>query len=247
MSLDELADLLGGLLTHEGAVGLEITIFDPDLDDSGELAQKLASCICAAFSKTREVDLAPVDAFLAEGPVPSLADKLQLFGQFVGSWDLSVTNHRPDGSSHTVPAEWHFAWALGGRAIQDVWIAPSRAERQSSNSSEAVGEWGTTLRFYDETTDAWRSTWIGPSHGVVMPFVARGVGEEIVLEGSFEEGVLTRWIFSDITSDSFSWRAIDSRDGGETWELLQEMEARRQSPTGARAVGAAGSRRALSG
>jgi len=183
--------------------------------------------------------LVAVDAFLAEGPVPSLADKLQLFGQFVGSWDLSVTNHRPDGTSETIPAEWHFAWALGGRAIQDIWIAPSRAQRPPTDSHESGGEWGATLRFYDGTIDAWRSTWIGPSHGVVMPFIARGVGEEIVLEGTFEEGVQTRWIFSDIRPDSFSWRAIDSRDGGESWELLQEMKARRQptAPSGPASAG----------
>ena len=169
-----------------------------------------------------------LDAFLAEGPIPSLADKLALFGQFVGSWELSVTNHRPDGNSTTVPAEWHFAWALGGRAIQDVWIAPSRAERAATDASSSRGEWGTTLRFYDSKIDAWRSTWIGPNHAVVMPFIARQIGEEIVLEGSFEDGVVTRWIFSEITPKSFSWRAVDSSDGGTTWTLLQEMKARRQ-------------------
>jgi hypothetical protein len=52
--------------------------------------------------------------------------------------------------------------------------------------------------------------------------------DEIVLEGSFEEGVTTRWIFSDITPDSFSWRNVDSADGGDTWTLKQEMKGRRQ-------------------
>jgi hypothetical protein len=168
------------------------------------------------------------DAFLAEGPDPALADKLQLFGQWIGSWDVVVTNHRPDGSSETIPAEWHFAWALGGRAIQDVWIAPSRAERVSGAVSAREGEWGATLRFYDEAIDAWRSTWIGPRRGVVMPFLARSVGDEIVLEGSFEEGVRTRWIFSGITPDSFSWRAVDSNDDDASVTLLQEMKARRR-------------------
>lgn len=171
--------------------------------------------------------MTPDDVFLADGPAPGLEDRLQLFGQFVGSWDVSVTNHRPDGSSQTVPAEWHFAWALGGRAVQDVWIAPSRVARPV-NSPPGVGEWGTTLRYYDERVDAWRSTWIGPNHGVVMAFVARAIDDEIVLEGSFEEGVLTRWIFSDITPSSFAWRAVDSRDGGESWKLTQEMLATRR-------------------
>jgi hypothetical protein len=167
------------------------------------------------------------DVFLAEGPDPAFADDLELFGQFVGSWDLVVTNHPPYGSSETIPAEWHFAWALGGRAIQDVWIAPSRAERVSGQFAGRDGEWGATIRFYDEAIDAWRATWIGPRRGVVMPFLARRVGDEIVLEGSFEDGVQTRWIFSAITPSSFSWRAVESKDDGQSWTLLQEMEARR--------------------
>ena len=174
--------------------------------------------------------LKDTDAFLAEGPDPAFADELQLFGQFVGSWDLLVTNHRPDGSSETIPAEWQFAWALGGRAIQDVWIAPSRTKRLGAEFAGRDGEWGATMRFYDRAIDAWRSTWIGPRTGVVMPFLARSVGDEIVLEGSFEEGIQTRWIFSDITPESFSWRAVDSKDNGASWTLLQEMKARRRSP-----------------
>jgi hypothetical protein len=165
------------------------------------------------------------DVFLSARPDDELADELELFGQFVGSWDVSVTNYRRDGSAITIPAEWHFAWALGGRAIQDVWIAPSREARERDGSD---GEWGTTIRFYDSEINAWRSTWLGPRHHVVMPFVARPIDGEIVLEGSFEEGVATRWIFSDITSESFSWRSVESSDGGETWTLNQEMKAQRQ-------------------
>lgn len=165
------------------------------------------------------------DVLLSDRPDEELAGELDLFGQFVGSWDVSVTNYAPDGSATTIPAEWHFAWALGGRAVQDVWIAPSREARERDGSD---GEWGTTVRFYDREIDAWRSTWLGPRHHVVMPFIARRVGDEIVLEGSFEESVTTRWIFSDITPDSFSWRSVESSDGGETWHLNQEMKARRQ-------------------
>jgi hypothetical protein len=163
--------------------------------------------------------------FLSDGADQELAGELELFGQFVGSWDVSVTNYMPDGSASTIPAEWHFAWALGGRAIQDVWIAPSREARERDGSD---GEWGTTIRFYDREIEAWRSTWLGPRHHVVMPFIARRIDDEIVLEGSFEDGVVTRWIFSDVTSQSFSWRAVESSDGGDTWSLRQEMKAQRQ-------------------
>jgi hypothetical protein len=124
------------------------------------------------------------EVFLSDRPDEEFSDKLALFGQFVGSWDVLVTNYTPDGSTITIPAEWHFAWALGGRAVQDVWIAPSREVRERDGSD---GEWGTTIRFYDPEIDAWRSTWLGPRRYVVMPLIGRRVDDEIVLEGSFKE------------------------------------------------------------
>jgi hypothetical protein len=124
-----------------------------------------------------------------------------------------------------VQGEWHFGWVLEGRAIQDVWIAPKRSLRAESKGMS--GEYGATVRFYDPKIDAWRSTWIGPAKGYVLPFIARQIGEEIVLEGNFESGKSRKWIFSDITSESFKWRAIESDDGWLTQQKVQEMSARR--------------------
>jgi hypothetical protein len=36
----------------------------------------------------------------ADGPHPALAEQLYLFGQFVGSWDVDITYHRPDGTRY---------------------------------------------------------------------------------------------------------------------------------------------------
>ena len=171
--------------------------------------------------------LAMIEALRSDGPHPGLAAQLQLFGQFVGSWDVEIINHKPDGSREVVQGEWHFGWALEGRAIQDVWIAPKRSLRASSQA--ARGEYGSTLRFYDPKIDAWRSTWIGPARCYVLPFVARQVGDEIVLEGNFESGKSRKWIFSDITSESFEWRAVESDDGWLTQQKVQEMSARRRA------------------
>jgi arginase len=51
LDFDQLTELLGRLLADERAAGLEVTIFDPDLDETGELAGRLADCICAAFAE----------------------------------------------------------------------------------------------------------------------------------------------------------------------------------------------------
>lgn len=168
-----------------------------------------------------------LDALHASGPHPELADQLRLFGQFVGSWDAEVTNYLADGSRRVMAAEWHFGWVLEGRAIQDVWIAPRRGLR--AGPTEELGDYGATLRFFDPKIGAWRSTWIGPCKGYVKPFIAQQVGDEIILEGSFAPGSVTRWIFSSITPDSFRWRHIESSDRWATHVLHQEMTARRRA------------------
>ena len=162
-----------------------------------------------------------LEAFGADGPDPALAERLHLFGQFVGSWDLSVTDIDADGVETHRSGEWHFGWALAGRAVADVWISPRRTA-----AGDSPGEHGLSLRFYDQSVDAWRSTWMGPARGIVLSFLARPSVEGIALEGR-HAGVDRRWSFSDITPSSFRWRNEESADGGAHWRLVQTFMARR--------------------
>ena len=49
LNFEELVTLLSGILKSPRAVGLELTIFDPDLDPGGRLAGELADALVAAF------------------------------------------------------------------------------------------------------------------------------------------------------------------------------------------------------
>ena len=60
------------------------------------------------------------------GPAGPHADKLGLFGQFVGSWTLEWAGRDADGNPATMTGELHFGCVLGGRAVQDIWIVPGR-------------------------------------------------------------------------------------------------------------------------
>jgi len=75
---------------------------------------------------------------------------------------------------------------------------------------------GPPVRFYDPKLDAWQSTWISATQKVVKVFVGRKVGEDIVLESRTVEGHPLKWIFSDITPDSFRWHSEESHDDGKT-------------------------------
>jgi hypothetical protein len=153
------------------------------------------------------------------GVTEPAAENADLFGQFVGDWEVEVTFYRADGSRDGARGEWRFERILEGRAVQDVW-------RISTPKADPVG-YGTTIRFYDPKIDAWRVTWHGVLNGVVYKFIARRAGSEIVLEGE-DLGEPSRWIFSNIEPDSFRWRAVSSTDGGKSWVLDQAMVVRRK-------------------
>jgi hypothetical protein len=155
----------------------------------------------------------------ADGPYPPLAEKLMLFGQFVGSWDLENTSHGADGTVSTVQGEWHFAWVLGGRAIQDVIFAVGAPPEER----------GTSIRAFDERIDAWWVTWMAPAGGEFVQLKASPIDGGIeVIGAGMDTGQLERWSFSEITPDSFVWQGRSSSDGGATWQLDQEMHARRR-------------------
>jgi hypothetical protein len=176
-------------------------------------------------------------ALLASLPAsgPAVSDSAhQLYAPLLGDWDVTVTDHLPNGTRHTGTGEWHFAWVLEGRAIQDVWISPRRGERDPVALASGLDRYGTTVRYFDPAIAAWRVTWINPARNYVATLVGRARGDDIVQEGSGDEGGNLRWTFFEITPNSFSWRGELSTDSGRTWRTVQEMTGRRsvrQSPS----------------
>jgi hypothetical protein len=158
----------------------------------------------------------------ASGPHSELEEKLALFGQFVGDWDILEDRYlEADGTWTKQSGELHWRWILGGRAVQDVWMT-------NDEETHTLIPDGTTIRFYDPKIDTWHSIWISPVQGTVKSFLGRKVGNEIVLERTISEGNQVKWIFSEITPSSFRWHSEETRDGGRTWTLREEMKIRRK-------------------
>jgi hypothetical protein len=169
----------------------------------------------------------PLDELPATGPHPELGDRLDLFGQLVGVWDLDISFHPDDGVWRT-PGVWSFGWVLDGRVIQDVltYAVPGRQD----GAAVGVRGIGTTLRHYNPDTDVWRIIYLGAFGGVTVLLNALAVGADIHLESEPEpDGTLNRWTFTDITENSFLWSGYESRDDGLTWPLRQRMVATRRA------------------
>jgi hypothetical protein len=165
----------------------------------------------------------------AEGPAADIKSQMMLYGQFVGSWQGRVVVHTPDGKRGEAGCEVHFGWVLEGRAVQDVWIAPSRSERQGSKIPARGSLYGTTLRVYDPKNDLWHILWINPVTQSFDSMIGRKVGADIVQEYHKEDGTQCQWCFTEITANSFHWLSRESKDEGKTWNILNEFFVRRMA------------------
>jgi hypothetical protein len=163
----------------------------------------------------------------ADAAAADRGGKMDLYGRFVGSWDLDVTQFPGDGSARRRKGEWHFGWVLEGRAIQDVWIVPPRGELRRGDAAANAASYGTTLRVYDPRIDAWQVQWSDPVTQTFLQMIGRAEGDGIVQLGTRADGQLVRWSFSEITENSFLWRGENSADGGVSWRLVTEFTARR--------------------
>ena len=171
-----------------------------------------------------EHDNAMLEALGSERANDALGDKLNLYGRFVGSWQLDIDFHPLNGVSRRAEGEWHFGWVLEGRAIQDVWIFPARRLR---GSAEPWHRYGTTFRYYDPAIDAWHIRYFEPGRPFELRQLGRAVGDEIVQIGEDPNGLQRRWRFVDIAARAFRWIGDASWDKGATWTLEMEMRARK--------------------
>jgi hypothetical protein len=168
----------------------------------------------------------------ATGRSPEIPESADCYGWLAGSWAMDVRHYWADVSALGVKAEAHFAWVLEGRAMQDVWILPRRSDR-TGPVDKALNSYGTTLRVWDAAIQAWRVTWINPVAGHRADLVGRWHGKDVVQIGSRDGGATPmRWIFSEITRDSFRWTGEALEPDGKTWKLEGEFLAKRLEDRG---------------
>lgn len=164
-------------------------------------------------------------ALAAPGRSREIPEALDAYGWLIGSWEIDLVGYDDDGNVIHSTGEAHFAWVLEGRAVQDVFINPRRSDREPG-SPKFANWFGTTIRIYDPSIQAWRVNWFNPHDGIRAELIGRRRGKEIVQEGTFPDGTRIRWTFSDITANSCRWRG-ERLDPDGTWRLQVEFRARR--------------------
>jgi len=124
-----------------------------------------------------------LSTFLLDGsPGAETQAALSTFGQFVGRWRLQWTGFNPGREPDRAVGELAIDWVLGGRALQDVWTVPGRD--QAATGAAPRGFYGTTIRLFDPTIGAWRSTWINTTTHRVRRFIGTAVNRTGICGGS---------------------------------------------------------------
>jgi hypothetical protein len=161
---------------------------------------------------------------VAAGAHPRHADDLQLFGQFVGTWLVTVrTREGPHAAVVERMGLWTFGWILDGRAVQNVLTFPDLESGLRDQPGERCI--GTHIHYYNPQLGTWQVVGIGALSGHLHLLTAKVVEGEIRFEGRDPDGTRFRRAFSEITRDRFRWSEAVSRDSGESWDIVVEIIA----------------------
>ena len=168
------------------------------------------------------------EALGAPGRSPEIPESADVYGWLIGSWELEVRRYWVDVAGlRRSRARSISRWVLEGRAVQDVWIMPRRAERTGS-LDKTLNMYGTTLAR------------VGPVDPGVADHVdqsrhrparasrsAAGAARTSCRSGTGPTARRSAGCFTEITPDSFRWTGEALEPDGKTWKLEGEFRARR--------------------
>lgn len=173
------------------------------------------------------IPVAFLDALASSQRAPELAEVDDIFGWLIGSWEVDAVLYDTKGRTQRSRGEVHASWVLEGRAIQDLFIFPRRADRPSG--IPAYGDrYATTIRTFDRSLRAWRVNFINPAaNESSAQLVARPKGHDIIMEGKLSDGRPVRWCYDWLTPTSFHYAGERSRGNNKPWQIYLELFGKR--------------------
>jgi uncharacterized protein len=193
---------------------------------SGVLLLTMSLCGGVPVVSGDEIANAFARALVSKSRAPEISADEDVYAKLLGAWDVQARDRTESGTFQVSEGEWFFARTLEGRAVQDVWIVPTRAQRRSTALTDA-NRYGSSVRTFDPHTRTWQVTWFNPVTGAFDVLHTRLAGERIVQEGTVGDGLRIRWIFQEITDTTFHWTGESQRADG-SWRLEAEFYGRRR-------------------
>ena len=162
-----------------------------------------------------------INALVASSKNEALPPEHDWYGQLIGEWDILWVENEGKEKERKVKGEWLFAHILEGMAIQDLFIVPSRTEREINPQPDA--EYGATIRIYNPTTNNW-DLFYGCTGSAVRLEAIKENGQ--IIQTELLQGKL-RWVFSSIEENNFKWERRVFNENG-IWETQVVVYATRR-------------------
>lgn len=128
------------------------------------------------------------------------------FDFWVGDWELTWK----DAKGNAVTGENNIVKILGDKVIQE-------------NFSDPINKYtGMSLSIFNPKTNTWNQTWVD-SGGSHFNFTGKIIDGNPVFETEMVEKNQQRMVFKNITENGFNWIWEGTRNGGESWGTLWEI------------------------
>lgn len=159
-------------------------------------------------------------ALISDG-VSCIPKEYDWFAPLIGDWDFIYTDNL-NGTPRQIEGEWFFRRALEGTAIQDLFICPSRATKESNPQPDE--DYGLAIRLFNVSEKCYDMTYISARVSKQVRFIR----EHEKLVGSVLDGSNTKWVFVQISEDAFHWQNVTELNAGE-WKVNSNVYAKRKS------------------
>ena len=161
-----------------------------------------------------------IDALLSN-KTDKIPDEFDWFAPLLGDWECDYYDEPTAGYKRHVKGEWLFRRILEGAGIQDIFIFPSRATKETEPQPD--GEYGSSFRMFNKAEGHYDVVYTCDHCMKRLCFIKQGDR----LEGKVLSEENAYWIFSDITEDSFHWENVRLPANGEK-KLVCEIFGKRR-------------------
>lgn len=162
-----------------------------------------------------------MEALLSE-KTNQIPDEFDWFAPLIGDWDFDYyDNFCNKGELRHVKGEWIFRRVLEGAGIEDLFICPSRQTRRTNLQPDC--EYGVALRMFNLEKKCYDMVYACNKYMERLQFTY----ENKKLVGTVLNNQNARWVFSEITENTFRWQNVTVLVDG-TWQINSNIYAKRK-------------------
>lgn len=143
------------------------------------------------------------------------------FAGLIGDWDFDYYDGYDNEVPRHVEGEWIFRRILNGAGIEDLFICPSR--KTMKENPQPDGEYGLAVRMYNDSNKCYDMVYTCESYMRRLQFKLEG--DKLV--GTTLDDTNEKWVFSEITENTFHWQNVTVLPSGE-WKVNSNVYARRK-------------------